>query len=236
MKRLSTFIAGAAIASLVGPTAASGHMRSLDLLRGGLAEAAPHAVELEPFRLELILDTSEEPRVGDAGGSVRGGAKSQSAAKRPPDDAGDRYELASIASDHLRTRFRDNVYGTCVGVELDVAPHVGGDEADGRVVAYEISGRAVFADEATPPPESLSNQVTDSFASRDGAADFVRRLGSSGREGLARVRDVAAPLALLYPDGDPDGTAGGGRRLGVSEIDWKEVAERRRCGRHARLT
>ena len=230
MKRLSTFIAGAAIASLVGPTAASGHMRSLDLLRGGLAEAAPHAVELEPFRLELILDTSEEPRVGDAGGSVRGGAKSLSVS------AGDRDELASIASDHLRTRFRDNVYGTCVGVELDVAPHVGGDEADGRVVAYEISGRAVFADEATPPPESLSNQVTDSFASRDGAANFVRRLGSSGREGLARVRDVAAPLALLYPDGDPDVTAGGGRRLGVSEIDWKEVAERRRCGRHARLT
>ena len=226
MTSFATVIAGAAIASSVGPTMGSGHTRSFDL-RGSVAGVAPHAVELEPFHLELLL----EARGSADGGFVRGGAKSQ--VKRLL-EAGD--ELASIASDHLKSRFAENVYGDCLGVELDVALH-DGVEVRGRVVSYDISGRALFAEETTPPPESLSNQVTESFSSRDGAADFVRRLGLSRSDELVRVQDVAAPIALLYPDGDLHEMAGRERRyLGISDIDWKEVAERKKCGRHAQFS
>mmetsp|Transcript_7314 Transcript_7314/g.16862 ORF Transcript_7314/g.16862 Transcript_7314/m.16862 type:complete len:229 (-) Transcript_7314:136-822(-) len=225
MKRLASAIAGAAISSLVGPTVGSGRTRSLDL-RGSPAAGAPHTVELEPFSLELLL---EEPLGGAGGGSVRGGIQ----AARRLLGAGD--ELASIASDHLESRFGDNVYGDCIGVELDIiTSHGGAGAGGGRVVSYEISGRARFADEITPLPESLTNQVAESFASRDGAADFVRRLGLSRSGQLARVQDVAAPTALLYSDGDSHETARHERRyLGVSDIDWKEVADRNRCGRYA---
>ena len=207
MKRLATAITGAAIASLIGPTAGSGYMRSFDL-RGNLAGVALRAVELEPFRLELLL--------GADGGFVSGGAKSKTTKRLF--EAED--ELALIASDHLKSRFCENVYGDCLGVELDIV-YDGVEVRDG-VVSYGISGRALFAVETTPPPKSLSNQVTESFSSRDGAADFVRRLRLSNSDELARVQDVAAPIALLYPDGDSRETARRERRC--HEIGFEDIS------------